>query len=136
MREIKFRGIDFAQLKLKNKQEWVYGDFYRQRSSTNIKLDADFFIRANGLYDLKIIPETLSQYTGVKDCKGREIYEGDIIEFELKPFETIKGSVEFDYGTFYIKTNNKEYDNMLLCDINFNLVEVAGNIIENKELIK
>ena len=136
MREIKFRGIDFSQLKLKNKKEWVYGDFYRQRSSTNIKLDADFFIRVNDLYDLKIIPETLSQYTGIKDCKGRKIYEGDIIEFELKQFETIKGSVEFDYGTFYIKTNNEEYDKILLGNMNFNLIEIVGNIFENKGLLQ
>jgi len=136
MREIKFRGIDFLQLKLKNKKEWVYGDFYRKRSSTNLKQDADFFIRVNGLYDLKIIHKTLSQYTGVKDCKGHDIYEGDIIEFELNPFENIKGSIEFDYGAFYIKTNNKEYDKILLGNMNFNFVKVIGNIFENSEIFK
>lgn len=78
----------------------------------------------------------IQEYTGVKDCKEHDIYEGDIIEFELNPFETIKGSIEFDYGAFYIKTNNKEYDKIILCDMNFNLVEVTGNILENKELLR
>ena len=78
----------------------------------------------------------LMQYTGLKDKHGGEIYEGDIVEFALSPFESVKGSVEFDYGAFYLKPTDKKYDNMLLANMNFDLVGVVGNIYENPKLLE
>lgn len=130
MREFKFRIWD------KDKKKFLTNTDYKDFV---INMQGQVYI-INGFFDDAKVDEysgiVVQLYTGLKDCKGREIYEGDIIEFALSLFESVKGSVEFDYGAFYLKTDNKKYGNVLLANMNFDLVEVIGNIYENKELLK
>ena len=67
----------------------------------------------------------LMEYTGLKDCKGRDIYEGDIIRDDNS---YRKGKVIFENGAFVIDYG-KHIDKTLLRDCNSE-VKVIGNIYE------
>lgn len=95
------------------------------------------FYDTNGC--LHLIEECiLMQYTGLKDIKGKEICEGDIITFKFDG-ETKISKVKADVlnGT---TVSFKSFGN----DYNFNLsriysedrnIEVIGNIYEDQELL-
>lgn len=81
--------------------------------------------------------EDLMQYTGLKDKNGKEIYEGDIVEYvehhslELDCQQVFV--VAFANGGFFLSSlEDGEYDD----DINISPVEVIGNKYENPELLK
>jgi|688.fasta_scaffold1118751_2 hypothetical protein len=51
-----------------------------------------------------------SEFTGVNDLSGKEIYEGDILEITFKRWFNKKytGTVEYKDGAFYCKLSNPE----------------------------
>ena len=74
MREIKFRGISQYTGKM------VYGQLLRGENDFNIVTHFGHVI------DIELVPikkGTQGQYTGLKDENGCEIYEGDVIYWEI-----------------------------------------------------
>lgn len=99
------------------------------------------FQNMNGFYKKKVSKEfddaVLMQCTGLKDKKGKLIYEGDIVKF----------SSIYGHGIFEIKWNDEfamygfedeETDfTDLRCFIeNGAYIEILGNLYENPELLK
>ena len=77
------------------------------------------------------IPEevVLMQYTGLLDKNGKEIYEGDIVEWESK--ET--GS---PYGVHNTSRMMVEFKDQKWTPWLSPAMEIIGNIYENQELLK
>ena len=76
------------------------------------------------------------QYTGYKDIKGQEIYEGDILTH--KDYWWIR--IEYDNGAFMARDiESTKYNNRITNEYigNFNISKwkVIGNIYEDKELL-
>ena len=74
----------------------------------------------------------LMQYTGLKDMREKEIYEGDIVTLHNGKYKVIFNSKE---ARFVLRDDEFEM-NIPFTNNNNKRMEVVGNIYENPELIK
>ena len=128
MREIKFRG------QREDNGEWVCG-YYVVEGCKMPK--PHFIVTVEGCW-YGVIPETVGQYTGLKDKNGKEVYEGHDVDVRMS-FEggTLphRGVIVYDeeHGAFGTKNDAGV---TLLHNHCLHTLEVIGNIHENPELLK
>ena len=134
MREIKFRGRD-------EWGNWRHGDLMKNSIPT-----ASPVIVENFYYDdpddsmFEVNPDTVGQFTGLKDHKGREIYEGDIVKvvsYGEESFHVVKYMVDEDYPAFDLDPvlNDGECNSLSYClGVLDTKITVIGNIHDNPEM--
>ncbi|OUQ17656.1 hypothetical protein B5E84_09995 [Lachnoclostridium sp. An14] len=126
MREILFKA------KRIDNGDWVEGNYITDEQDKEKAYIGYIF----GIEDFDIVevnPETLCQYTELKDKNGNRIWENDIVRIENSMDEGI-GNVEFYGGMWYVdgEPNNNLYD---ILEYDDGEVEVIGNIFDNPELL-
>ncbi len=107
---MKIGNIKFKAKRLDN-GEWVKGDLAH---SLDGGLNIFGFTRENGVDCYSgvhlIDPETVCQFTGMKDCKGNEIWEGDIVNdnYDLLCIDNLYEVVYIEEeGTFAFRSLDK-----------------------------
>ena len=124
MREIKFRAWD-TEAKM----------FLHHTRVSEHKIK---YLEGNGEY--RVIYQ---QYTGLKDKSGKEIYEGDIVEFnDFDSLRTgghtedniLKGDVNFSCGAWIVNTERGQHD-LYTAIVNDEEIEIIGNKFTKPELL-
>lgn len=129
MRPIKIRGLVIEPLV--SGEKWITSDEEYHEVYLNYA-ERSAYINGHA-----VVWESVSEYTGLKDKNGREIYERDIVN-TIYNGELFTGIVIYDKSELGFKaTNGKEnygshFQYLPCCE----KVEIIGNIDESPELLK
>jgi uncharacterized phage protein (TIGR01671 family) len=149
MRDIEFRGQAIEDTDHVNKGEWVHGkpilsdgyffivpDDYSFQETTENSMGI-FYLISKKYFE--VIPETVGEFTGMRDGKDKKIYEGDILheKSEKKNYLVVYCNVD---ACFYlvesINWNPVQARSRPLGRRNTYYIKVIGNIHDNPELLE
>lgn len=142
LREIIFRG------KRVDSSKWIFGNFLHPWNGVRYLANIH-----DGLYAYEVIPETVSQYTGLRDKNGVEVYEGDVLQFDdcgeegyeyKEGFDFVnRAVVVFENGRFtldkFLSTNSgvvEELNDHKELYTTIENSEVIGSIHDNPSLLE
>lgn len=141
MRKVQFRGLSEGGC-------WITGNLIQYEYDGVLRCQIEHTAPDDfGAWDVN--PATVGQYTGLKDKKGEQIYEGDVVELYNGSGQKFLGKVEFYEGCFDVlflhghkeRTNfggqciTRRRDYVKCFTIN-KAIKVVGNIHEKSELLE
>lgn len=147
MREIKFRAKGL------NDDNWHYGSYVYTDDNENNPFASGPFKENHhiiqwhpgdwnlgGWEPIEINPNTLGQFTSLKDKNGKEIYEGDVIAFNWRSCDGVDITdlleVRFIRGVFAFLWDGDIDHEANIVSPTHEWATVVGNIHDNPDLIK
>jgi uncharacterized phage protein (TIGR01671 family) len=122
MREILFRGKRYNGA-------WLAGDLLAN------KYERPNICPIGDVNCYPVIPETVGQYTGMKDKNGEKIFEGDIVKYSTT-CEIFTVAWHGSFAEFVISKPNKATRGSKDMYLVNRYCEVIGNIYDNPELLE
>ena len=112
MRELKFRAWDGKQLGYFTFEDiCANGDYIYTDKGNEFNSDME-----------------IMQYTGLKDKNGKDIYEGDIVDWFDESFKVV-----FHYAAFDLQSKTRQIP---IYEVKITETKIIGNIHENPELLE
>ena len=126
-REILFRG------KRTDGRGWEHGDLiHNSLGVTHISAPSKWL-------PCEVDPDTVGQFTGLLDKKGKKIFSGDIVKVWLKKYESVclptfqHGIIEYVYDAYWIIPISRRASWRCLRN---RPIEIIGNKWDNPELLE
>ncbi|MGM0973380.1 MAG: YopX family protein [Bacillota bacterium] len=134
MREIKFRGYALEKMV---KSQWLEGFGiselqFAEHYAKEIGRSSDWWLYTES-GDYLVDPESIGQYTGLKDKNGKEIYEGDIAQGANGKKYVFRWGIS---SNGFIAQTDETHCNVYSSYHIAPKLEVIGNIHENPELLE
>ena len=126
-REIKFKA------KRLDGKGWVEGNLRTSKSGNAMIIPIEY----SGAYPVE--PATVCQFTGLKDCEGNEIWEGDVL-FNAGSGRQYTVMRSYYGGSFFIRKNGTVDDDMYLFELvregkGIAFFEVVGNKFDKENSV-
>lgn len=99
-----------------------------------LRTDGILFGDNYGLYEVNQNDFVIQQFSGLKDKRDKEIFEGDIIKYGKLNYEVIWN--EYEYRWMAVCPNYSKFHWPKIIPVEFKCGEVIGNIYQNPELLK
>ena len=138
MREIKFRAYDKykKEMYIVSKMDWnIFSEEIEIISTGHKDNSCLAYNRNHNSEKCDIGALEIMQYTGLKDKNGKEIYEGDIIQYE----DITKGLVRYSekYAQYVLVDTGSVKDEFEpLGYYNMEVFEIIGNEFDNPNLLE
>lgn len=142
-REILFRG------KSLDGKQWTYGSLIRRESNSPVVETSGSYVcyyisefDFNGK-TVEVDSDTIGQYIGIKDKEGNKIFEGDVVQYDDRPYDAYASLIigyVMRWRDRWIVYENKETFPTKLPVFSDDFFEkkaiILGNIFDNPELVE